>query len=122
MSSFPVPVSPVISTVASVGATLSTFDRTDRIAPRNADDRAHEQVLVNLVSEKNVLLDKLLGPLSADDGVGVICDHGHEQTVGLGRKIGIGGRGDDGQIGLAGDEVDSCTERAVCVQRIGNRY
>src|SRR5438270_5147114 len=67
---------------------------------RNADDRAHEQPFIDLISEKNVLLDELLDAFSADDDVGLICGHGHEQEVSLGREMGIGGRGDDGQIGL----------------------
>ena len=54
-SSFPVPVSPVISTVESVGATLDTCASTRSDRRRDADDFLEHRGLVDLFPKREVL-------------------------------------------------------------------
>ena len=67
-SSLPVPVSPVIRTVESVGATLDTRESTVCRGARSSDDLLEHRCLVDFFAQRDVLvLEPLLGLLAILD-------------------------------------------------------
>ena len=78
MSSLPVPVSPRMSTVETVGATVSTCFSTRRRAALSPDDLPKVVLGAGLLLQVSVLLGELvLEVLNLLEGQGVLDGHGH---------------------------------------------
>ena len=60
MSSFPVPVSPVIKTVESVGATLATRERTAFSAFEAPTISSNIEARIDLVTQRQILFVELV--------------------------------------------------------------